>query len=89
MATSSLGLPNDLDESWLNEHKDHSLCWMSHTVFEKKKKSGMKFRECICYTCNKSARQLIEEVDVIKAQVIEKKKRSRKKSNKDTVILGA
>lgn len=61
------GMPVELDDNWIVEHKDHSLCWMNHTVFDKKKKTGARFRECICYTCRKVARQLLTEVGIVPA----------------------
>jgi len=87
--TASLfGTPVALDDNWIADHKEHSLCWMNHTVFDKKEKSGRKFKECICYTCRKVARQLLGEVDETLAPVVEKKKRSSKKKRVDVVAFG-
>jgi hypothetical protein len=87
---SLFGKPEDLDNNWIINHKDHSLCWMNHTVFDKKEKTGRKFRECICYTCRKVAQQLLGEVGETLAPVAEKKKRPTKSKKKriDVVAFG-
>jgi hypothetical protein len=70
----------DLNDNWITTHKDHSLCWLNHTVFRNKESVGAKFRECICYTCRKVARQLLEEV-IAEPVSFKREKRIRKKKN--------
>lgn len=82
---SLFGTPEPLDDNWIANHNDHSLCWMNHTVFDKKEKIGRRFKECICYTCRKSARQLLGEVDETLAPVAEK---NSKKKRIDVVAFG-
>jgi hypothetical protein len=86
-ASSLFGSPVELTDNWINEHREHSLCWMNHTVFQKKKSAGQRFKECICYTCRKVARQLIGEVGEISAIGVDKPKRKKivyKKQTKKT-----
>jgi 5-methylthioribose kinase len=68
------GSPVELDDAWIADHKDHSLCWMNHTVFDKKKNISHIFKECICYSCTKIARKLIGDIGQIKAPVTSDKK---------------
>jgi hypothetical protein len=82
---SLFGTPESLDDKWIANHKDHSLCWMNHTVFDKQEKTGRKFKECICYTCRKAARQLLGEVNEKLAPVAEK---NSKKKRIDVVAFG-
>jgi hypothetical protein len=68
-------MPNsihELNDIWIQDHKDHSICWLKHTI------AGTKFKECICYTCSQTARELLD-----KPVVIEKKKRIRKKKREE------
>lgn len=55
----------ELNNQWLNDHKEHMLSFMNHTIFDNKKKIGQKFKECKCYTCNEVARQLLSEVETV------------------------
>jgi hypothetical protein len=64
----------ELNNQWLNTHKDHMLSFMNHTIFEKKKKIGQKFKECKCYTCNEVARKLLSEVETVVKTVNKLKK---------------
>lgn len=83
------GMPAALNDDWISEHQEHSLCWMNHTVFDKKEKIGKKFKKCICYTCSKVAQQLLGEVDETLAPLVKKKKRSAKAKKKaDMVTFG-
>jgi len=68
------GSPVELDESWIAAHTGHSLCWMNHTVFDKKKNIGHIFKECICYSCTKIARQLLGEIGQAQVPVTAEKK---------------
>ncbi len=76
-ATNVFGTPSELNETWLSTHKEHSLCWVNHTIFEKKK-GGRKFRECICYTCKKSAREFLNKVADIRIPSEKSKKRKKR-----------
>jgi hypothetical protein len=70
----------ELNDKWLEEHKTHSLCWTTHTVFDNKNKSGgNKFKECMCYTCYQQARQLLEHVEEITIPKEKNRRRNRKK----------
>ena len=69
--------PVELNDEWMAAHKDHSLCWMNHTVFDKKEKIGRIFRECICYSCTNIARQLLGEIGEIQTPVVKKCKSKR------------
>lgn len=71
---SLFGKPTELDDAWIENHKGHSLCWMNHTIFAKAEKNGTKFRECICYTCRKVARQLLGQVNEMQAPATAEKK---------------
>lgn len=73
------GSPVELNDAWIATHKDHSLCWMNHTVFDKKEKIGRIFRECICYSCTKIARQLLGEIGEIQAPVVTADKKVKSK----------
>lgn len=60
----------ELNDTWLEAHKTHSLCWTTHTVFDNKQKAGgNKFKECTCYTCRQQARQLMEHVAEISVPI--------------------
>jgi hypothetical protein len=78
----SFDSPVELNDAWIADHKDHSLCWMNHTVFDKKEKIGSIFKECICYSCLKVARQLLGEIGEIQAPAAEKKAKAKHKSKK-------
>ncbi len=71
------GNPSELNDAWLSNHQDHSLCWLTHTVFQKKK-GGQKFKECICYTCRKTARELLNKVSTIRLPAEKKPKRKKR-----------
>lgn len=80
--------PEKLTENWLIEHKDHSLLWHVHTVFNGKR--GVKYRECKCYTCRKVARLKLEDVRAKVEPMPPKESRRRtslKKSNFNTMIF--
>jgi 5-methylthioribose kinase len=79
----------ELNNSWIEAHKDHSLCWMNHTVFENKEKIGHIFRECICYSCTKIARKLLGEIGEIQAPVVtaNKKVKVAKKKQKSKLKI--
>lgn len=53
------GRAAELTEDWLSAHEGHQTVMFTHTVF--KGKSGIKYRECRCYTCKKMAREAIGE----------------------------
>lgn len=76
------GSPVELNDAWITDHKDHSLCWMNHTVFDKKEKIGRIFKECICYSCTKIARQLLGEIEEIKAPITAEIKAKAKRKSK-------
>lgn len=69
--------PVKFNEKWINCHKDHSLCLMNHTIFDKKKKVGIKYKEYLCYTCRDVAREFIEKV-AEKSAPLEKKIKKKK-----------
>lgn len=88
---SLFGKPTELDDAWIEDHKGHSLCWMNHTVFDKAEKTGTKFRECICYTCGKIARQLLGYVNEMQAPTAAEKKAKKagnKKKKMEVVYFG-
>lgn len=63
--------PVELTDAWLEEHKDHNLCFITQTEFKGKK--GTKYEVCRCYWCKKIARRPIEAVSpIVKKHVPDK-----------------
>jgi hypothetical protein len=70
--------PVPLTDTWLEEHKSHSIGWSTHTVF--KGKRGTQYKECRCYICQSVAQEKIGEVKAVvqKAPKTESKRRTRR-----------
>jgi hypothetical protein len=54
--------PTPLTEIWIEEHKNHSLSWLEHTVWSDDKRIGTRFKEGRCFICGAVAREPLGEV---------------------------